>query len=365
MMEKTQKFLALALALALVLSLAACGSGGGTASSTAGASGGSASSAAGSAAPSSAAPASDSSSDFPSKTISFIIPYAAGDGLDLSCRAMLENIDLPVNTMVENISGGSGTIGLQEAFGRPADGYTVAILSNGPTIAQPLLNDTLTYTLEDWQVLTFTTAPVLAVLGCSDNLGIKNSEDMRAFLEGGDTAFTVGVPSMSGFGYVAAASMFSQMGIMDRVTWVSYDGAPALYQAYLSGEIDFATFDDNFAAQYANAGDDVTIGVVMNDARSQYFPDVAAAGEWGVEGLGANIGFKAAAVPKGTPEDVCQYLAEKINAAIVTDGYKTWCEENYFGVVSEADISTPEEATNLLMSVRELNREVLTQAGLL
>ena len=45
-----------------------------------------------------------------------MVPYAAGDGLDLSCRAMLDNIDLPVNTLVENISGGSGTIGLQDAL---------------------------------------------------------------------------------------------------------------------------------------------------------------------------------------------------------------------------------------------------------
>lgn len=353
-MKMAKKVLAMALALTMALSMAACG-------------GGSTSAPADSSTP--AASSADAStggdeSAYPNGTISFIIPYAAGDGLDTSTRALLENADFPVNTLVENISGGSGTIGLQDAFGRNADGYTVAILSNGPTIAQPLLNDTLTYTLEDWQVLTFTTAPVLAVLGCSASKGIENSDDMKAFLESGEP-FTVGVPSMSGFGYVAASAMFNQMGIMDQVTWVSYDGAPALYQAYLSGEIDFATFDDNFAAQYAQAGDDVTIGVVMNDIRSQYFPDVAAAGEWGVEGLGANIGFKAAAVKKGTPEDVCEYLTEKINAAVVTDGYQKWCEDNFFGVLTEEDIYTGEEAMSMLVELRETNRTVLTAAGLL
>lgn len=353
-MKMAKKVLAMALALTMALSMAACG-------------GGSTSAPADSSTP--AASSADAStggdeSAYPNGTISFIIPYAAGDGLDTSTRALLENADFPVNTLVENISGGSGTIGLQDAFGRDADGYTVAILSNGPTIAQPLLNDTLTYTLEDWQVLTFTTAPVLAVLGCSASKGIENSDDMKAFLESGEP-FTVGVPSMSGFGYVAASAMFNQMGIMDQVTWVSYDGAPALYQAYLSGEIDFATFDDNFAAQYAQAGDDVTIGVVMNDIRSQYFPDVAAAGEWGVEGLGANIGFKAAAVKKGTPEDVCEYLTEKINAAVVTDGYQKWCEDNFFGVLTEEDIYTGEEAMSMLVELRETNRTVLTAAGLL
>ena len=155
------------------------------------------------------------------------------------------------------------------------------------------------------------------------------------------------------------------MGIMDNVTWVTYDGAPALYQAYLSGEIDFATFDDNFAAQYANSGDAVTVGVVMNDVRSQYFPDVAAAGEWGVEGLGANIGFKAAAVKKGTPQEICDYLTEKINAAVTSQGYQDWCRDNYFGVLEESDLYTSEEANSMLLELRETNRTVLTAAGLL
>ena len=185
------------------------------------------------------------------------------------------------------------------------------------------------------------------------------------YLDQSGEKFTVGVPSMTGFGYVAAAAMFNQMDIMDNVTWVTYDGAPALYQAYLSGEIDFATFDDNFAAQYAAAGDSITVGVVMNDTRSQYFPDVAAAGEWGVEGLAANIGFKAAAVKKGTPAEVCEYLTEKINEAVLTDGYKQWCEENYFGVLTEDDIYTGAEITEMLVALRDLNREVLTAAGLL
>ena len=356
-MKQFKKLLALTLSLAMALPMASCGN-----NSAPGNVGGSSANQPGST--SGASSSNGTQSSYPNSTISFIVPYAAGDGLDTSTRAMLENADFPVSTLVENISGGSGTIGLQDAFGRDPDGYTVAILSNGPTIAQPLLNDTLTYTLEDWEILTFTTAPVLSVLGCTSSKDIKNSDDMKAFLES-DEQFTVGVPSMSGFGYVSASAMFDQMNIMDHVTWVSYDGAPALYQAYLSGEIDFAVFDDNFAAQYAQAGDDITIGVVINDVRSQYFPDVAAAGEWGIEGLGANIGFKAAAVKKGTPADVCAYLTEKINAAVVSEGYQKWCEDNFFGVLSTEDIYTGEEAMSMLLALRETNRTVLTAAGLL
>lgn len=110
-MKKLRKGIALALAAALALSITACGGTGGSGGTTSSGSAGSGSGSTG-------------GSDYPNETISFVVPYAAGDGLDLSCRAMLDNIDLPVNTLVENISGGSGTIGLQDAFNRDADGFT-------------------------------------------------------------------------------------------------------------------------------------------------------------------------------------------------------------------------------------------------
>ena len=72
-----------------------------------------------------------------------------------------------------------------------------------------------------------------------------------------------------------------------------------------------------------------------------------------------------ASVKKGTPEDVCEYLTEKINAAVVSDGYQKWCEDNFFGVLSEDDIYTGEEAMSMLLQLRETNRTVLTAAGLL
>ena len=140
-MKKVKKCLALALALSLLLAATSCGST--DSGETSGDASGSGSGATG-------------GDSYPSGTISFVVPYAAGDGVDTTTRALLDYADFPVTTLVENISGGSGTIGLQSAFGRDADGYTVALLSNGPTIAQPLLNDTLSYTLEDWEILTIT-----------------------------------------------------------------------------------------------------------------------------------------------------------------------------------------------------------------
>ena len=91
----------------------------------------------------------------PEKDITFLVPFGAGDGLDLTSRALVEYADFPVNTIVENVSGGSGTIGVSEAYSRPADGSTITMLSVANALSQPLLNDTLSYTLEDWNHYRF------------------------------------------------------------------------------------------------------------------------------------------------------------------------------------------------------------------
>lgn len=299
----------------------------------------------------------------PEKDITFIVPYAPGDGLDLTCRAILEIIDLPVNTMVENVTGASGTIGLQEAYGRGGDGYTLAILSNGPVISQPLLNDTLTYTLESWKPLVFITGDTKCALACSSKLGIENSDEALEFFKSGET-FTVGVGNMTGFAFVAIADMFTQMGIMENAQFVPYDGASALYQAYLSGEIDFAGFDDYFAAQYREAGDDIVVAVVCGQERSEFLPDVAAAGEWGLD-MSAHVGFKAAAVPADTPDEVCDYLYAKIREAVLSDEYQNWCKENYYTGTSDEALPDTEGTMETMKMVRDVNIKVLTEAGVL
>ena len=50
---------------------------------------------------------------------------------------------------------------------------------------------------------------------------------------------------------------------------------------------------------------------------------------------------------------------------MVSEGYQKWCKDNYFGVLTQEDIYTGEEAMSMLLDLRETNRTVLTAAGLL
>lgn len=131
-----KKLASLLTASALIFSLAACGGGGSTPGTTAPAGTGDA----GGGAP---------STDFPKKNITLIVPYGAGGGIDISCRAVVEGGNKELlngkSIVIECREGGGGVVGTTYVTTQPADGYTLVPITVS-TITKPMLSDEVTYT---------------------------------------------------------------------------------------------------------------------------------------------------------------------------------------------------------------------------
>ena len=71
-------------------------------------------------------------SDYPSKPITFVVPFAAGSATDQLARALGQSITEKTKqpVVVENKAGASGMIAAQAVAKAPADGYTVLITTN-------------------------------------------------------------------------------------------------------------------------------------------------------------------------------------------------------------------------------------------
>jgi len=84
---------------------------------------------------------------FPQKTVTFIVPLAAGGGTDILARKMALNLgnlwSQPV--VVENVSGGSSIIGAQKVARANPDGYTLMVTTNGAIVGNRFLFKTLPY----------------------------------------------------------------------------------------------------------------------------------------------------------------------------------------------------------------------------
>src|SRR5665811_1300095 len=66
---------------------------------------------------------------YPSRSVTFIVPYGAGGPVDTMARtlseAMRASLGQPI--VIENVTGANGTIGVGRAVHAAPDGYTVSI----------------------------------------------------------------------------------------------------------------------------------------------------------------------------------------------------------------------------------------------
>lgn len=299
-------------------------------------------------------------SAYPNQTINFIVPFPASGAMSVIVHALLENMELPVAYTVDNIVGGSGTIGLAEAYNRDADGYTVALISNS-FVTNPLTNSTIPFTIDDFVPLTYIASPVLACLCCNPSIA-TDADAFLAYLKTCDS-ISIGTTSMTGFSFVAGADLFMQMGIYDKVKWVAYEGSGELLQSYLSGEIDAAIIEDNNVHDYINQGSSITVAMVLASERSYFFPEVAAASEFGFSDLEKNVGFKGIAVKKGTPQEAIDYIYAKFAEAVVSPEFQEWCINRNFVPITKP--ITSEDFTKIIHMVSEASEEIFKKVGLI
>ena len=77
--------------------------------------------------------------EYPSRAITIVVPFAAGGGGDTFTRAIadLAQERLGVNVLVENRTGGGGTIGVGSVARAANDGHTLGFVSTSPVVMTP------------------------------------------------------------------------------------------------------------------------------------------------------------------------------------------------------------------------------------
>src|SRR5687768_9677408 len=84
---------------------------------------------------------------YPIKPIVFVVPYAAGGGVDLTGRIVAAKLSqqLGQSVVIENRPGADGTIGADYVAKASPDGYTLLVGGTGPLSLAPALYKKLPY----------------------------------------------------------------------------------------------------------------------------------------------------------------------------------------------------------------------------
>ena len=293
---------------------------------------------------------------YPSKPITFVVPFAAGSATDQIERALGQSVTDQTKqaVVVDNKGGASGQIAASQVARAPADGYTVLITTNTTHAANEHLYKKLSYDpVKDF-------APVTGlgkggqVLVVRMDTPYTNVMDLVAAAKKTPGKLSFGSGSSSSR---MAGEMFKQLTSTD-ILHVPYKSNPNAITDLLGGQIDFMITDTSTGVPQVKGGKLKALGVSTVD-RNPLLPEVPTIAEAGVKGYDMGYWF-AAYAPAGTPPAVVAKLRDLLAAGTKSAAAKSF----YDGSGSVAWSTSPEELAKFQAAETAKWGKVIKAAGI-
>jgi tripartite-type tricarboxylate transporter receptor subunit TctC len=244
--------------------------------------------------------------DYPSKTITFYVPFAAGSATDTLARSLGQGVTAETrqNVVNDNRAGANGIIATQAFIRTPADGYTVLIGTNTTHAANEHLYKKIPYD----PVRDFTPVTALArggqVMLVHPRVPVKSVKEFIALAKRQPGKLTFGSGSSSSR---VASELFQQMAGL-KLVHVPYKSNPMAVTDLVGGHIDMMITDVVTGLPQVQAGKVKALGV-SSPQRLPNVPELPTIAEAGVPGYELTFWF-AAYLPAKAPPAVAARLRE-------------------------------------------------------
>jgi tripartite-type tricarboxylate transporter receptor subunit TctC len=262
---------------------------------------------------------------WPAKPVKMIVPFPAGGGTDFIGRLAAKQLGerLGQTVFVDNRGGANGAIGAQALMASPPDGYTIAAISDGPTVINPALYEKLAYhPLRDFvPVAMMIKFP--SMLTAHPSTGLRSVADLIAQAKAKPGALNYSSGGTGNFSHLGLELLAFQANI--KLTHVPYRGVAPAMMALLAGDVQLMYNNVATALEHVRAGKIVALAV-GEAQRLPALPDIPAIAETipGFE-YAAWVGIFA---PAGTPKDVVARLSRETAAFLKDPGVmKTFAEQ--------------------------------------
>lgn len=247
-----------------------------------------------------------SAADFPTKPMTYIIPFNAGGESDISARFQQADWEAVTGqqVVIQYQPGAGGAQAWSQLNTLPGDGYTIMGINLPHTVLQPL-SGSVGYKTED---LT----PVNYFHYTPDAIFVRKDSEFTTLAQLVDYAkANPGLVTFAGSGSnssnnLAAIRFNEQAGV--QTTYVPFSGTGPSITAVLGGST-MAGF--NYATSGVSQGDGLRMLAVASDERLPAFPDVPTFKELGYDIVGG--AYRGVAVPSSTPEDLRQRISDIVS----------------------------------------------------
>jgi tripartite-type tricarboxylate transporter receptor subunit TctC len=272
---------------------------------------------------------------YPSQPIRFIIAFGPGGVADTTSRLVAEKLGekLGQRVVVENNPGGGGIAAARAVLSAPADGHTLALLTNGTSISVSLFKNLTFDPLADF-------APVTKLGAFEFFFAVKADSPHRSLGELIKAArdnpgkLNIGTVNPGSTQHLSAMMLKSTADI--EFQWVPFKSSGDLTVAILRGDVDAGV--DAFAAFRGNM-DDGKLRALATTAPKRFplLPGVPPAREAGAGDFEATA-WNGLFVKAGTPPEIVAGLNKAVAEVLADPDLK----QKLLGMGIVADPTSPE-----------------------
>jgi tripartite-type tricarboxylate transporter receptor subunit TctC len=293
--------------------------------------------------------------DYPSRTITFEMPYAPGGPGDVITRVFAAAMQktLGQQIIVDNTAGASGTIGTAKVARAKPDGYTLLMIHVSHATNLAMYKSLPYHPVDDFEPIgQATNGPMVIV--ARNGFPPKDINEFIAYLKANQEKVSLAHAGVGSASHLCGLAMMQALDV--KLNEIPYKGTGPALNDVMGGQVDVLC-DQTSGTVPSVKGGKIKAYAVAGKARLPSLPDLPAIAEAGVQGLDMNISFGLYA-PKGTPKPVLEKLTAALRQAVSDPEVKARLESMGIAAVN------PEQASPEALRAH-LKYEIDTLGGLL
>lgn len=282
-------------------------------------------------------------SNYPSKPITIIVPYAVGGTADSLARLMARHLSpqLGQTVLIENKPGAGTAIGAKSVASAKPDGYT--LLWGGVTtqVMNPGINRVPFNSLTDFTAIAPVGSLPLVIIS-NLNLPIKNMAELSALAKSNNKPLSYATAGAGTSNHLAAELFGVTIGA--SLLHVPYKGSAPAMTDLLGGQIDIMWDLQATAISQIKAGK-VRPLAITSVKRSATLPDIPTMAELGMSNNTVSVWHGVFG-----PAGMSKIVVDKLNTSIVTLVKSPQVIEQLQSLGVDPETSTPTEYDSFVRS---------------
>ena len=261
-----------------------------------------------------------SAQDYPTRTVTMIVPYAAGGPTDTVARVLAQSMSksLGQTVVVENRPSAGGILGPEVVKNAEPNGYTILIHHIGMATIPTLYRNLRFNPLTDFEYIGLVNEVPMTIIG-KPTLPPNNLKELLAYIKANKDKVSYANAGIGAASHLCG--MLFMSAINTDVLTVPYKGTGPAMNDLIGGQVDFMC-DQTTSTTGQIKGGKVKVYGVTSPKRVPSLPDVPTLDEQGLKGADVAI-WHGLYAPKGTPKPVIDKLVAAMQAALKDPGVQS------------------------------------------